>query len=113
MHQVTDHSSILENYGIGSTTDVSQLEKGDFSELETLGLKPFQLMRLLRWCEEGGVTEMLPSSSTVPRPPLTSSVDSELTVSDGVDNEKVVTESQSDDSVSNESGDRESDKDCV
>ena len=47
----------------------------------------------------------------VPPPERTSSVT--LTVSDGVDNEDGVTESDGDDSVSHESGEHESDKDCV
>jgi hypothetical protein len=54
---------------------------------------------------------MWPSSSSVPRPALTSSV--AFTVSDGVDNEEGVTESKSHASVSNESGERESDKHCM
>jgi hypothetical protein len=45
--------------------DVSELDKGDFSELEARGLNPFDLKKLKRWCEAGVATEMLPSSSTV------------------------------------------------
>jgi len=52
---------------------------------------------------------MLPSSSTIPPPALTSSVS--LTVSDRVDNEGGVTESESDDSETHESAEHESDKD--
>ena len=54
---------------------------------------------------------MLPSSSTVPPAPLTSSVP--LNVGDDVDNAEDGTESESNGSVSNETGERESDKDCV
>ena len=64
-----------------------------------------------RWCEAAGATEVLPSSSTVAPPALTSYVS--LRVGDGVHNEEDVTESDSDDSVSNDSGERESDQDCV
>jgi hypothetical protein len=106
LHQAAD---ILEKYGIGSATEVSDLEKDDFSELEARGLKPLQLKKLKRWCEAGRsacATEMLPSSSTFPPPALTSSV--ALTVSD----EESVTESESDDSEAQESGEHESDKDC-
>ena len=74
LHQAAD---ILEKYGIGSATEVSDLEKDDFSELEARGLKPLQLKKLKRWCEAGRsacATEMLPSSSTVPPAAFTSSV---------------------------------------
>ena len=43
-------SHILQNYGTGSATDVSDLEEGHFIELETTGMKPFQLNKLWRWC---------------------------------------------------------------
>ena len=79
--------------------------------MEALGLKSFQLNKVKRWCEAAGATEVLPSSSTVAPPALTSYVP--LRVGDGVHNEEDVTESDSDDSVSNDSGDRDSDKDCV
>ena len=68
-------------------------------------------------CEDGGncirdgVTDVLPSSSTVPPAPLTSSVP--LNVGDDVDNTEDDTESESNESVSNEIGERKSDKDCV
>jgi hypothetical protein len=48
---------------------------------------------------------------TVPTLTLTSCVT--LSVEDGVHNEEDETESNNDDSVSNDSGDRDSDKDCV
>jgi hypothetical protein len=50
-HQVTDN---LDKYGIGSATDVSELKDHDFIHLETLGLKPFQLNKVKRWCEAAG-----------------------------------------------------------
>ena len=56
LHQ---EAHILDNYGIGSATDVSELEKSDFIELEIRGMNPFQLKKLRRWCAAGGVTEML------------------------------------------------------
>ena len=104
-------ADILDKYGIGSATDVSELKDHDFIELEVLGLKPFQLNKLKRWCETAGATEVLPSSSTVAPPTLTSYV--ALSVGDGVPNEEDATESDNEDSVSNDSGDRDSDKDCV
>ena len=61
-------------------------------------------MKIKRWSTSGGVTDVLPSSSTVPPPALTSSVP--LTVGDAVDNAKHGTESESDGSVSNEIGDQ-------
>ena len=79
--------------------------------MEARGLKPFQLNKVKRWCKAAGVTEVLLSSSTVPPPALTSCV--ALPVGDGVHNEEDVTESDRDDSVSNDSGERDSDKDCV
>ena len=51
------------------------------------------------------------ASSTVTPPALTSYV--ALSVGDGVHNEEDVTESDIEDSVSNDSGDRDSDKDYV
>jgi hypothetical protein len=54
---------------------------------------------------------VLRASSTVPPVALTSSVP--LTVGDGVENSQHVTENESDGSVSNETGERESDEDCV
>ena len=68
-------------------------------------------MKIKRWSTSGGVTDVLPSSSTVPAAALTSSVP--LTVGDAVDNAEDGTESESNGSVSNEIGERESDKDCV
>ena len=68
---VTD---ILEKYGIVSVTDVSDLTEHDFIQLETPGLKLFQLNHVKRWCETSCVTEVLPSSSSVSPPTLTSSV---------------------------------------
>jgi hypothetical protein len=40
LHQAAD---ILEKCGIGYATEVSDLEKNDFSELEARRLKPLQL----------------------------------------------------------------------
>ena len=91
--------------------DVSELKQDDFIALEALGLKPFVLMKIKRWSTSGGVTDVLPSSSTVPAAALTSSVP--LTVGDGVDNAQHGTENESDGSVSNDTGERESDEDCV
>ena len=68
-------------------------------------------MKIKRWSTSGDATEVLPSSSTVPTTALTSSVP--LTVGDVVDNAEDDTESESDESVSNDSGQRESDQDCV
>ena len=51
LHQAAD---ILEKYGIGSATEVSDLEKDDFSELEARGLKPLQLKTV---SDEESVTE--------------------------------------------------------
>ena len=48
LHQETD---ILENYGIDSESDVSLLDQDDFSDLVSLGLKPFQVKKLDHWCE--------------------------------------------------------------
>jgi len=90
LHQVAD---ILDKYGIASSTDVSELKDHDFIQLETLGLKSFQLNKVKRWCEAAGATEVLPSSSTVVPPVLTSYVS--LSVGDGVHNEEDDTESDS------------------
>jgi hypothetical protein len=68
-------------------------------------------MKIKRWSTSGDVTDVLPSSSTVPAAALTSSVP--LTVGDGADNAQHGTENESDGSVSNDTGERESDKDCV
>jgi len=104
-------ADILEKYGIASAIDVSELKQDDFIALEDLGLKPFMLMKIKRWSTSGGVTDVLPSSSTVPPPALTSSVP--LTVGDRVDNAQHDTENESDGSVSNDTGERESHEDCV
>ena len=104
-------ADILEKYGVASAIDVSELKQDDFIALEALGLKPFVLMKIKRWSTSGGVTDVLPSSSTVPAAALTSSVP--LTVGDGVDNAQHGTENESDGSVSNDTGERESDEDCV
>ena len=90
---------------------MSELKQDDFIALEDLGLKPFMLMKIKRWSTSGGVTDVLPSSSTVPPPALTSSVP--LTVGDRVDNAQHDTENESDGSVSNDTGERESHEDCV
>ena len=47
-------ADVLEKYGIGSETEVSELDQHDFSVLEALGLKPFQLQKLKRWSEVVG-----------------------------------------------------------
>ena len=104
-------ADILEKYGIASVIDVSELKQDDFDALQALGLKPFVLMKIKRWSTSGGATDVLPSSSTVPPPAITSSVP--LTVGDAVDNAEDDTESESDKSVSNDSGECESDQDCV
>jgi hypothetical protein len=93
---------ILEKYGVASVIDVSDLKQDDFIALETLGLKSFVLMKIKRWSTSGGVTDVLPSSSTVPASVLTSSVP--LTVGDGTDNTQNDTENESDGSVSNDTG---------
>ena len=92
LHQVTD---ILDKYGIGSATDVSELKDHDFIQLEALGLKPFQLNKVKRWCEAAGATEVLPSSSTVAPPALTTYVAFRVGV--GVHNEEDGTESDRED----------------
>ena len=110
-HGLLPVADILEKYGVASAIDVSELKQDDFIALEALGLKPFVLMKIKRWSTSGGVTDVLPSSSTVPAAALTSSVP--LTVGDGVDNAQHGTENESDGSVSNDTGERESDEDCV
>ena len=95
-------TDILEKYGVASAIDVSELKQVDFIALETLGLNPFVLMKIKRWSTSGGVTDVLPSSSTVPAAALTSSVP--VTVGDGVDNAQHDTENESDGSVSNDTG---------
>ena len=110
-HGLLQVADILEKYGIASVIDVSEMKQDDFDSLHALGLKPFVLMKIKRWSTSGGVTDVLPSSSTVPPAPLTSSVP--LNVGDDVDNAEDGTESESNGSVSNEIGERESDKDCV
>jgi len=110
-HGLLPVADILEKYGIASAIDVSELKQDDFIALEDLGLKPFMLMKIKRWSTSGGVTDVLPSSSTVPPPALTSSVP--LTVGDRVDNAQHDTENESDGSVSNDTGERESHEDCV
>ena len=110
-HGLIQVADILEKYGIASVIDVSEMKQDDFDALEALGLKPFVIMKIKRWSTSGGVTDVLPSSSTVPPGALTSSVP--WTVGDAVDNANHGTESESDGSVSNEIGERESDKDCV
>ncbi len=49
LHQAT---GILENYGIVSETDVSLLDQGDLRNLVSQGLKPMQLKKLERWCDD-------------------------------------------------------------
>ena len=58
-------TDVLENYGICSQTEVSELEQDDIS---VLGLKPFHVKKLKRLSETVGACaeEMLPSSSSVP-----------------------------------------------
>ena len=48
LHQVAE---ILENYGIDSETDVSLLDRNDFSKLSSRGLKPMEGKKLERWCD--------------------------------------------------------------
>ena len=43
LHQVED---ILDKYGIGSGTYVSDLKEHDFNQLEDRGIKPFQLKKV-------------------------------------------------------------------
>lgn len=107
---------VLEKYGIGSETEVSVLEQDDFRALEARGVKPLQLKQLKRWCEAGGsacAAEMLPSSSTVPPPALTSE---EGVTESALTNEEGETESESargsDDSEAEKSGEDESANDC-
>jgi hypothetical protein len=59
-HGLLPVTDILEKYGITSSIDVSELEQDDFSALESLGLKPFVLMKIKRWSTSGGVTDTLP-----------------------------------------------------
>jgi hypothetical protein len=73
-HGLLTVTDILEKYGVASVIDVSELKQDDFIALEDLGLKPFVLMKIKRWSTSGGVTDVLPSSSTVPAATLTSSV---------------------------------------
>ncbi len=65
-HGLLPVADILEKYGIASVIDVSEMKQDDFDALEALGLKPFVLMKIKRWSTSGGVTDVLPSSSTVP-----------------------------------------------
>ena len=50
LHQEAD---ILEKYGMDRETDLSELDQHDFSELESLGLKPLHARKLKRLCEAG------------------------------------------------------------
>ena len=72
-HGLLQVADILEKYGIASVIDVSEMKQDDFDALQALGLKPFVLMKIKRWSTSGGATDVLPSSSTVPPAPLTSS----------------------------------------
>ncbi len=47
LHQA---AGILESYGIDSETDVSLLDRDDFSKLSSNGLKPMEGKKLERWC---------------------------------------------------------------
>ena len=49
LHQVEE---ILENYGIDSETDVSLLDRDDFSKLASRGLKPMEGKKLQDWCDD-------------------------------------------------------------
>ncbi len=54
-------TDVLENYGICSQTEVSELVQDDFSFLEALGLKPFHVKKLKLWSEvvdQGHETEI-------------------------------------------------------
>ena len=69
LHQTVD---ILEKYGIGSETDLSELEQHDVSELESLCMQGLlHAKKLKRWCEavDADTNEMLPSSATTPTAP--------------------------------------------
>ena len=43
-------AGILENYGIDCETDVSLLDRDDFSKLGSNGLKPMEGKKLEHWC---------------------------------------------------------------
>ena len=48
LHQTV---GILETYGIDCETDVSLLDRDDFSKLSSNGLKPMEGKKLERWCD--------------------------------------------------------------
>ena len=72
LHQATD---ILKKYGIDSETDLSELDQHDFSELKSVALSCKESEALVWSTALECATEMLHSSSTVPPPALTSSID--------------------------------------
>ena len=43
-------AGILENYGIDCETDVSLLDRDDFSKLTSNGIKPMEGKKLEHWC---------------------------------------------------------------
>ena len=61
-------AEILQNYGIGSETDVSVLDPDDVSKLVSSGLKPLDAKKLQRWCDavRARADHMLPSSLNTP-----------------------------------------------
>jgi hypothetical protein len=65
LHQAV---GILENYGIDCETDVSLLDRDDFSELSSNGLKPMEGKKLERWCNavRARAENMLTSSLNTP-----------------------------------------------
>ena len=65
LHQA---AGILESYGIDSETDVSLLDRDDFSKLASNGLKPMEGKKLERWCTavRAPAQNMLTSSLNTP-----------------------------------------------
>ncbi len=61
-------SGILENYGIDCETDVSLLDRDDFSKLSSNGLKPMEGKKLERWSNDvrARAENMLTSSLNTP-----------------------------------------------
>ncbi len=61
LHQTT---GILKNYWIDCETDVSLLDRDDFSKLASNGLKPMEGKKLKHWCNTvcTRAENMLPSS---------------------------------------------------
>ena len=65
LHQAV---GILENYGIDCETDVSLLDRDDFSKLSSNGLKPTEGKKLEHWCNtvRSRAENMLTSSLNTP-----------------------------------------------